>query len=254
MIHLTQNELERYRRQIILPEWGEAAQERLKSSSVLIVGLGGLGGPAALYLAAAGVGELRLVDSDRVELSNLNRQVLYSERRLGEWKAHSAAETIQALNSNIRVVPFAERMDEDNLPRLAAGAEIVLDCLDNYETRYQLNRFCLHQGVPLVHAAIWGFTGQLSFLQPPETPCLRCIVPQPSSGGEFPAVGAAVGVMGCLQALEALKYLVGVGSNLKGKLLYFDGDELSFHLIEARRNPNCPDCSNISASPAPGGR
>ncbi len=246
---LSQTDRARYHRQMLLPNWGEAAQERLKGSRALIAGLGGLGSPAALYLAAAGVGELRLCDSDLVELSNLNRQVLHGESRLGMNKADSAAATLGEFNRDVTIVPFAERLTEDNLERFAAGVDIILDCLDNYETRYLLNRFCLRRGIPLVHAAIWGFSGQLAFLQPPETPCLRCLVPQPPAQEEFPAVGAAVGMIGCLQALEALKYLTGSGTNIKNKLLFFDGEEACIHLIDVRRNPQCPDCGGGASPP-----
>jgi len=236
----------RYARQMQLSGWGEDGQRRLKSSSVLVAGAGGLGSPVALYLAAAGVGELRIIDSDVVELSNLNRQILHGDARLGKPKAESARETLHALNPDVRVTPFIEELEQGNIERIAGGAVLVVDCLDNYETRYLLNACCLQRGIPLVHGAIWGFVGQVTFLQPPETPCLRCIVSQPPVKSTFPVLGATAGVTGCIQALEALKYLAGVGTNLKGKLLYWDGEEMAFNTFQVKRNPNCPDCSRYS--------
>jgi molybdopterin-synthase adenylyltransferase len=242
MAVLTEQDRTRYARQMLLSGWGEAGQHKLKEASVLVAGAGGLGSPVSLYLAAAGVGELRIVDSDAVELSNLNRQILHDERRLGMPKAESAREALNALNSGVQVTPFAEQLDESNIERIAGGAGIVLDCLDNYETRYLLNTFCLRRGIPLVHGAIWGFVGQVTFLHPPETPCLRCIVPQPPAKATFPVLGATAGVTGCIQALEAVKFLVGIGTNLKGTLLYWDGEEMAFNTFQVKRNPSCPDC------------
>ena len=252
MAELTQNDLIRYSRQMQLAGWGEAGQQKLKASSILIAGAGGLGSPAALYLASAGVGELRIVDSDVVELSNLNRQILHGEGRLGRAKVASAVETLNALNLGVQVTPFIEHLDESNIERIAGQAHLVVDCLDNYETRYLLNRFCLRKGIPLVHGAIWGFMGQITFLHPPETPCLRCIVPQPPAQTSFPVLGATAGVTGCLQALEAIKFLAGVGTNLKGTLLYWDGEEMAFNTFQVKRNPHCPDCGAVQASYLPG--
>jgi adenylyltransferase/sulfurtransferase len=245
MTELTQHDLIRYARQIPLPGWGEAGQSKIKAASVLVAGAGGLGSPVSLYLAAAGVGELRIVDSDVVELSNLNRQILHGEGRLGKPKVESARQTLNALNPGVRVAPFNEPLDEGNIERIAGEADMVVDCLDNYETRYLLNSFCMRRGIPLVHGAIWGLVGQVTFLQPPETPCLRCIVPEPPPRAIFPVLGATAGVTGCLQALEALKFLAGVGSNLKGTLLYWDGEEMAFNTFQVKRNPSCPDCMHL---------
>ena len=245
MTELTQQDLIRYGRQMLIPDWGKDGQLKLKVSSVLIAGAGGLGSPVSLYLAAAGVGELRIVDSDQVELSNLNRQILHRDARLGMPKAASAAETLGGLNPSLKVIPFAEYLDASNIERIAGQADLVLDCLDNYKTRYVLNAFCLQRGIPLVHGAIWGFVGQVTFLHPPETPCLRCIVPEPPHAALFPVLGATAGITGCLQALEAVKYLAGVGTNLKGTLLYFDGEEMEFNTFQVKRNPHCPACGQL---------
>lgn len=243
MSALSEHDLIRYTRQMQLAGWGEAGQQKLKASSVLIAGAGGLGSPVALYLAAAGVGELRIVDSDVVELSNLNRQILHGEGRLGKAKVASAVETLNALNPGVQVKPFSEHLKEINIERIAGKAHLVIDCLDNYETRYLLNSFCLRRGIPLIHGAIWGLMGQVTFLHPPETPCLRCIVPQPPAEASFPVLGATAGVTGCLQALEAIKFLAGIGTNLKGTLLYWDGEEMVFNTFQVKRNPQCTDCS-----------
>jgi adenylyltransferase/sulfurtransferase len=199
----------------------------------------------ALYLAAAGVGEIIICDSDRVELSNLNRQLLHSEERIGELKAESAARTLRQLNPDIRVVPIPEHLEKSNVGLIIGKPAILLDCLDNYVTRYVLNEYSIENGIPLVHGAIWGLVGQLTFLSPPKTPCLRCIVPTPPTGGIFPAVGATAGVIGCLQAIEALKYLTGIGTNLMGTMLFFDGEEMTFTPLQVRRGESCPACGHL---------
>ena len=239
----------RYNRQMILEEWGEEGQARLKAACVFIAGAGGLGSPAAIYLAAAGVGTLRVCDGDVVELSNLNRQILHSDERVGDRKAESASRTLRALNPTIQVLPFCEILDEDNAERIIGQADILVDCLDNYETRYLLNDFSIQKGIPLVHGAIWGWMGQISFLKPPETACLQCLVPSPPAFGTFPAVGAAPGVIGSLQAMEVLKYLTGIGTNLKNTLLIIDGESMSFTPLSIKRDGSCPACSGLDRLP-----
>ena len=242
MNSLTEYDHTRYQRQMLLREWGEAGQQKLKAARVFIAGAGGLGSPVAIYLAVAGVGQIRICDLDRVELSNLNRQILHPETRLGQPKVLSAEKTLKALNPAINIVPFAEYLDETNIDRLVGPADLIIDCLDNYETRYLLNRYCLKHHLPLVHGAIWGMSGQVSFLHPPETPCLRCLVPEPPPQEIFPVVGATAGLIGSVQALETLKYLTGLGELLKGKLLLFDGAEMFFGQVKVERKPDCPDC------------
>ena len=213
MAELTQHDLVRYSRQMQLAGWGEAGQQKLKASSVLIEA-GGLGSPVSLYLAAAGVGELRIVDSDVVELfqpepANPTRRWSFGQGK-GRFGGRDAP---RALNPGVLVTPLFEHLDESNIERIAGKADLAIDCLDNYETRYVLNAFCLRRGIPMVHGAIWGLMGQLTFLHPPETPCLRCIVPEPPEKATFPVLGATAGVTGCLQALEAIKFLAGLGTN-----------------------------------------
>jgi len=242
MLQLSEDDLVRYDRQIKLYGWGKAGQQRLKAASVFIAGAGGLGSPVAIYLAVAGVGELRLCDLDQVELSNLNRQILHPESRLGEFKATSGAKTLKALNPSIKVAAFAERLDESNIDRLVGQPDLILDCLDNYDTRYLLNDYGIEHGIPMVHGAIWGMSGQVSFLQPPETPCLRCLVPEAPPKEIFPVVGVTPGIIGSIQAMEALKYLTGLGDLLKRRLLLFDGEEMSFFAVKVEQSPDCPAC------------
>jgi adenylyltransferase/sulfurtransferase len=245
MGYLSETDRKRYQRQISIPGWGEEGQVRVQSARVFIAGAGGLGSPVALYLAAAGVGEIAICDSDRVTSSNLNRQILHSDERIGELKAESAASTLRQLNPGIRIIPIPEHLEKTNAERIIGKPDILMDCLDNYETRYVLNDYSIENGIPLVHGAIWGLVGQVTFLAPPTTPCLRCIVPTPPTGGIFPAVGVTTGVIGTLQAMEALKFLTGIGTNLKGTMLFFDGEEMTFTPLQVRRSATCPACGHL---------
>jgi len=231
-----------YNRQMLLREWGQAGQQKLKAARVFVAGAGGLGSPVAIYLAVAGVGEIRICDVDTIELSNLNRQILHPDSRIGHPKALSAEQTLTALNPVINIVAFAEYLDGTNIDRIAGRPDIIVDCLDNYETRYLLNHYCIEHHLPMVHGAIWGMSGQVSFLHSPETPCLRCLVPEPPPQETFPVVGATPGVIGTIQAMETLKFLTGIGELLKGRLLLFDGEEMFFSDVKVERKSNCPDC------------
>ncbi|HLF26524.1 MAG TPA: HesA/MoeB/ThiF family protein [Anaerolineae bacterium] len=245
MTPLTPYDLSRYSRQMLIPGWGEEGQLKLKSATVFIAGAGGLGSPVALYLAVAGVGEIRVCDADTVELSNLNRQLLHSDARLGMPKAESAGMTLQACNPTVRIVPQQVLLSEQTIEQSVGQAQIVVDCLDNYETRYLLNTYCIQHRIPLVHGAIWGLTGQVTFLHPPDTPCLRCLTPEPPPKGTFPVVGVTPGLTGCLQAMEVLKFITGIGANLKGKLLTFDGEDLTFSSFRIQRMKACPACGHL---------
>ncbi len=242
---LTDYDLVRYHRQMLTPGWGREGQARLKSSRVFIAGAGGLGSPVAIYLAVAGVGEIRICDADTIELSNLNRQILHTDKRIGQPKALSAARTLRALNPTVRVVPYCDTLDENSAERIIGRPDIVIDCLDNFETRYLLNTYCIKNRIPWVHAAIWGLTGQVTFFHPPETPCLRCLVPEPPPKETFPVVGVTPGLAGCIQAMEALKFLTGIGTNLKGVLLVFDGEDMTFSSLNIKRAASCPDCGGL---------
>jgi len=242
---LTGRDRMRYARQMIIAGWGETGQARLKGSRVFVAGAGGLGSPVSIYLAIAGVGELHICDADTIELSNLNRQILHTEQRIGESKAASAARTLGEQNPSIHVVPHTDYLNADNIKAVVGQPDIVVDCLDNYETRYLLNDYCLNKGIPLVHGAVEGLLGQVTVLHPPETPCLRCLFPEAPPKRLFPVVGVTPGVIGCIQAMETLKYLTGVGHTLSGKLLIFDGEDMTFTPIKVRRQPACPHCGHL---------
>jgi len=246
---LSDRERERYTRQLVLPSWGEEAQLRLKAATVFVAGAGGLGSAVVLYLAAAGVGCIRVCDRDTVELSNLNRQILHAERGMGMRKALSAQKAVTRLNSEVRVVPLVAEMTGQNVGELAAGADILLDCLDNVPSRLVLNGLSVSARLPLVHAGVRGLGGQLSFLRPPATACLACFMqdasvedPAALQSGPPPILGAVAGAMGCLQALEALKYLTGIGERAENRIVFLDGETMKFEEVEIVKNPDCPVC------------
>jgi len=245
---LTPNEQRRYSRQMMMPNWGVEGQLRLKNACVFVVGAGGLGSPVAIGLAVAGVGEIHICDADIVELSNLNRQILHNDSRIGLPKALSAQQSLNALNPDIRVVPHIDYLDESNIESIVGQPDLVMDCLDNYDTRYLLNRYCLQRRIPLIHGAVEGFIGQTTFLQPPETPCLRSIFPEAPPRRLFPIVGVTASIIGNIQAMEALKYLTGIGPALKNRLLIFDGEDMTFLSVHLQRNPNCPECGHLAPS------
>ena len=242
-------ELLRYSRHILLPEIDIEGQTRLRRARVLVAGLGGLGSPAAMYLAASGVGTLVLADPDCVELSNLQRQVLHSTPRVGVPKPVSAAEAIAALNPGVQVVPVQERLDAGNLPAWLAGCDLALDCCDNLATRYAVNAACAAAGVPLVSAAALGWEGQLAVFDPRQGgPCYQCLYPVTEAREERACAvnGVAapvVGAIGLLQALEAFKILSGAGETLVGELLVFDGLRSEFHRLRVPKRTGCPVCS-----------
>lgn len=243
-ITLTASERRRYLRQMLIPGWGAPGQEKLRAATVFIAGAGGLGCPAAQYLAAAGVGAIRLCDPGRVDPSNLNRQILYTDADTGKKKVLQAAEALGRANPHVRVEPLAETIDDGSIEHLAGRAAILLDCLDNFEARHVLNRFAAAKGLPLVHAGIEGMAGQLSLIHTPHTPCLFCMFPgSPPAGRIFPVAGIASGIIGTLQAAEAVKWLAGLGSTLQGSLLYWDCLSMEFHRIAVAKNPACPVCS-----------
>ena len=242
-MNLTTDELGRYGRQMLLGNWGEEGQRRLKTSTVFIAGAGGLGSPAAIYLAVAGVGRIRICDMDSLEPTNLNRQILHDHTRVGLNKAVSARQTLALTNPHVEVTALTETITADNVDRLVGPADIILDCLDNFATRYVLNEASARLHIPLVYGSVWGMEGRLSFFQPPETPCLRCLFAEGPPKGVFPVVGVTPGVIGTLEALEALKFITGVGANLKSKLLVWDGSTMSFKTLCIKRDPQCPVCA-----------
>jgi len=243
---ITKEERERYQRQILL--LGEAGQERLKTARVLIAGAGGLGTVIATYLAAAGIGTLRIADCDVVEPTNLNRQILHWEKDLGRPKTASAAEKLAALNSLIRVEEITERIDETSITAVAADCDLLIDAMDNFPTRYLLNRAALRIGIPFIHGAVRGLCGQATTVLPGKTPCLRCLFPQAPPAELFPIVGTTCGVIGSIEATEAVKLLTGQGEPLAGRLLIWDGHAACADTIRIERNSGCPDCG--AAQPA----
>jgi molybdopterin/thiamine biosynthesis adenylyltransferase len=232
--------MERYRRQI--PCIGEAGQERLSEATVFIAGAGGLGSPVALYLAAAGVGTLRIADRDVVERTNLNRQILHWDGDLGRRKVDSARVKLEALNPEISVETAAETIRAENLASLASGADVIVDAVDNFSTRYLLNRFALRAGVPLVHGAIRGFDGQATTIIPGRTGCLRCVFPAPPPEETAPVIGVTAGIIGLIQANEVIKYLLGRGELLENRLLVWNGLSGTLEEIPVGPDPGCGEC------------
>jgi adenylyltransferase/sulfurtransferase len=243
---LTPEEKQRYHRQMILPSWGEEGQRVLKDSCLFVAGAGGLGSPVAMYLAAAGVGALRICDSGTVELSNLNRQILHGDDRIGEEKSLSAEKTLKAVNPLVEIIPLTEKINADNIPSLVGDARLMVDCLDNFQTRYTLNEYAVKTGLPLIHAGVNGLCGQIAFIHPPETACLACLVPEGPPSEIFPILGATAGVLGCLEAMEALKYLTGTGELLKGRLLFCDGEIMHFQEVSFDKDPECRVCGSAA--------
>src|SRR5207302_5966730 len=242
----TPAQAQRYSRHLLIPEVGEAGQHRLLNSKVLLIGAGGLGSPAAFYLASAGVGTLGIVDSDVVDLTNLQRQILHSTDRIGEPKVESAKRTLEALNPDVKIVPYQERLTSDNIDRIIKDYDVVIDGADNFPTRYLLNDASVKWRKPVVHGAIYRFEGQVTVFKPFEGPCYRCLLPEPPppelspSCAEAGVLGVLPGVIGTIQATEALKLVLGIGDTLVGRYLLYDALDGSFREVRLRRDPECP--------------
>jgi sulfur-carrier protein adenylyltransferase/sulfurtransferase len=239
----------RYSRHLLIPEVGEQGQLKLLDSKVLLIGAGGLGSPASLYLAAAGVGRVGIVDADVVDESNLQRQIVHSTERLGEAKVDSARRTLEALNPDVEVVTYKERLSSENIERiLADGWDVIVDGADNFPTRYLVNDASVWHGIPVVHGSIYRFEGQVTVFKPGEGPCYRCLFASPPppelapSCAEGGVLGVLPGIIGSLQANEALKLALGIGQPLVGRLLLFDALSAEFNEVTIRRDPECPVC------------
>jgi len=254
---LNDEQRERYGRHLLMPEIGEEGQMKLQDSKVLLLGAGGLGSPAALYLAAAGVGTLGIVDDDVVDRSNLQRQILHTDRRVGDPKVESARDTLNALNPAVKIVTYQVRLTAENVDEILPGYDVVLDGSDNFPTRYLVNDACVKHGIPNVHGSIFRFEGQVSVFWPGgETadgsagPCYRCVYPTPPppelapSCAEAGVLGVLPGLVGTLEALETIKLLLGLKRSLVGRLLAFDALEVRFDEFELVRNPDCPACGD----------
>ena len=242
---LNEREMMRYGRQLTIKDWGIDAQEKLKKATVFIAGAGGLGSPLLYYLAVAGVGRLRVCDFDTIELSNLNRQILHPTKNVGRLKAESAGETLAAANGDVWIDVVKEKITRKNAAGLVGDARLIIDCLDNFEARHLLNRVSVEKRIPMVHAGVAGFQGQITFLDPPATPCLACFIPSKVKKEPVPIFGATPGVMGSMEAVEAIKYLTGLGDNLRNRLLLFDGAAMTFSTIKLSRNPKCKVCGGM---------
>jgi molybdopterin/thiamine biosynthesis adenylyltransferase/rhodanese-related sulfurtransferase len=245
---LNESQAKRYSRHLLVPEVGEQGQIKLLDSRVLLIGAGGLGSPAAYYLAAAGVGTIGIIDADVVDESNLQRQILHNTKRIGEYKADSARETIEALNPDVKVITHIERLDESNVARIIADYDVILDGTDNFPTRYLLNDAALIAHKPVVHGSVFRFEGQLTVFKPYEGPCYRCLYPEPPpialapSCAEAGVLGVLPGVIGMLQATETIKLLLGIGDPLVGRMMTYDALAGEFSELRLYRDPECPAC------------
>jgi sulfur-carrier protein adenylyltransferase/sulfurtransferase len=248
-VTLTPEQRNRYHRHVLLPEVGVAGQSKLLESKVLLLGAGGLGSPAALYLAAAGVGTLGIVDMDEVDASNLQRQIIHNIDRIGDRKVESARKAINGLNPDVKVVTYDTRLSADNVLEILDGYDVVIDGADNFPSRYLLNDASLKKKIPVVHGSIFRFEGQATVFNPYVGPCYRCMIPEPPpadlapSCAEAGVLGVLPGIIGSLQALEAVKILLGLGETLEGRLLAYDSLEQSFRTFRVHRDPACPACS-----------
>ena len=249
MIEFTDEQIERYSRHIILPEVGGSGQQKMLEARVLLLGAGGLGSPAAYYLAAAGIGNLGIVDFDRVDLSNLQRQIIHSTERIGMLKTESAKKTIKALNPDVNVTLYNERLDSSNIMSLIEGYDYIVDGSDNFPTRYLVNDACVMKNKTLIHGSIYRFEGQVTVFKPGDGPCYRCLYPEPPPPGMVPncqeggVLGVLAGVIGNLQVVEVLKLVLGIGKTLVGKLLIYDALNTEFRNLRLRKDTNCPICS-----------
>jgi molybdopterin/thiamine biosynthesis adenylyltransferase len=244
---LIPDELKRYDRQIMIYGFGEAGQAKLKKAKVFLAGAGGLGSPIAIYLAAAGIGTLRIADHDKVELSNLNRQILHWEENIGRLKVDSAAAKLGKFNSGVIVEPISQTISAANAAELIGDADIIVDAMDNLPTRYILNKAAIAKNIPLVHGAVNGFEGRAMTVLPGQSACLNCLYHGVTVPAEkFPVIGVTPAIIGCIQATEVIKYIVGLGDLLTGRLLNYDGFNMKFAEFSINRDPDCDCCGKIS--------
>jgi molybdopterin/thiamine biosynthesis adenylyltransferase len=242
---LSEKELERYSRQIMIEGFGQESQEKLKRSSVFVAGLGGLGSTIALFLAAAGVGRLKIADLDTIELSNLNRQILHWDRDLGRSKVESAAAKLREFNGDIAVQAVGQKISEENALELIGDCDVIVDALDNLAARYVLNQTSLKKKIPLCHGAIRGFEGRAMTIIPGKSACLMCIYQGAQASERSPAIGATAGLIACIEVSEVIKLITGLGRPLIDRFLIYDGLSMQFSEIRLVRNPACPHCGHL---------
>jgi molybdopterin/thiamine biosynthesis adenylyltransferase len=245
---LTKDEREKYDRQMMIRGFGPEGQEKLKQARIFIAGAGGLGAASATYLTAAGVGVVRIVDHDRVELSNLNRQVLHWHEDIGKRKVNSAIDKLNKLNPDVEIEAIEERITEANISQLVAGFDLIVDAMDNLPTRYLLNKMALEKNIPFFHGAVYGFEGRAMTVIPGKTACLRCVYRGVIPEEKFPVIGVTPAVIGCIQASEVIKYLVGMGQLLTNRLLIYDGLNMRFTEFRVKKDQNCPHCGQLARS------
>jgi molybdopterin/thiamine biosynthesis adenylyltransferase len=247
---LSANELNRYQKHLMLSEIGEEGQEKLKHASVLVVGTGGLGSPVSMYLAAAGIGRIGIVDSDRVELSNLPRQILYSTKSIGERKAEFGAKRLEELNPEVHIEVHDEYLDENNARGILTDYSVVVDCTDNLETRFLINSTCVTQVKPFVHGAVYQFEGQVSVFDATQGPCYQCLYPVIPDKNQYPSpsenglLNTLPGIIGTIQASETIKMILKIGNPLVGRLLIIDALEMKFREVRLKKNPTCTVCKS----------
>ncbi len=241
---LTPEERNRYDRQISIPGFGEQGQEKLKQAKVVIAGCGGLGSPATIYLAAAGVGTIRIIDHDKVELSNLNRQVLHWDKDVGRSKVESGQEKLSQMNKNINIDSINETITDKNVSTLIAGFDVVIDALDNLPTRFILNKAAIGQGVPFIHGAVYGLEGRVMTVIPGKSACLRCLYQGMPPQQKFPVLGTTPAVIGAIQATEAVKLITGIGKLLTNRLLIYDGLNMKFTELKVNLKIDCEHCAD----------
>jgi molybdopterin/thiamine biosynthesis adenylyltransferase len=243
---LSSSELERYERQMLISGWGMEGQKKLKAAKVAVAGMGGLGCPASIYLTVVGVGKLVLIDKEKFELNNLNRQILGSQKDIGKAKAEVAKEKLEALNSEVEVKSVVAEITKENVQNVIGNVDVVLDGQDNWKTRFIINKYCITHNIPFVHAGVSALHGQMTTIMPGKGPCLRCIFPKdPPEVEKIPVLGATPAFFASLQVMETVKLVTGIGKPLVGRMVFANGEEMVFETVEVKRNVQCTVCGNL---------
>lgn len=242
---LSPSELERYERQMLISGWGMKGQKKLKAARVAVAGIGGLGCPASMYLAAAGIGEIVLIDKEKFELNNLNRQVLGWQKDIGKFKAECAKEKLVQLNPEVEVEAVVAEITEDNIHDLIGNVDVVIDGQDNWRTRFIINAYCVRHNIPFIHAGVSKLHGQMTTIIPGKGPCLRCIFPKtPPKAIKVPVLGATPALFASLQVMETIKLVTGIGESLVGRMLFGNGEEMEYETVDVERNYKCSVCGH----------